>query len=58
MIHSLKQDYLTSYVIGMLCEKINNAKNFKVISAGKFEIVALSVCNVIPLFPCKITELN
>lgn len=58
MIHSLKQDYVSNYFIRMFCEKISTAKHFKVVSAGKFKIVALSVCNVIPLFPCKMTNAN
>lgn len=51
MMHSLKQDYLSSYFIRMFCEKISGAEHFKVVLAGKFKIVTLSVCYVIPLFP-------
>lgn len=58
MMHILKQDYLSSYFIRMFCEKISSAEHFRVVSTGKFEIVALSVCNVIPLFPCKMADVN
>lgn len=58
MIHSLKQDYLSSYFIRMFCEKICNAEHFKVVSAGKSEIVALSVGSIILLFPSKIANVN